>query len=104
MLSLVCLIVSSVFGFGGGRTYIAMVRSWLISLTYVWSAFCVCQVRCLLTSHEQEILFAMDTVLCLLTRARRPLLCFVSVWSLSMYISSGVSGGRWDAGKVAVGV
>ena len=41
----------------------------------------------------------MDTVLCLFTRARHPLLCFVSVWSLSMYSSSGVSGGEMGFGK-----
>ena len=37
---------------------------------------CVCLVRGLLTPHEQETLFCMDTVLCLFTRAPHPTLSF----------------------------
>ena len=39
---------------------------------------CVCLVRSLLTPHEQETLFCMDTVLCLFTRAPHPTLSFFS--------------------------
>ena len=63
MPSPVCLIVSSVFCLGGVRTYIVMVRNWWMSLTYI-CAVCVCLVRCLLTPYKQDILFAMDAVLC----------------------------------------
>ena len=56
---------------------------------------CVCLVRSLLTPHEQETLFCMDTVLCLFTRAPHPTAkFFFRVGSLSIYSSSGVSGRR----------
>ena len=41
---------------------------------------CVCLVRSLLTPHEQETLFCMDTVLCLFTRAPHPTVSFFKGW------------------------
>ena len=78
MPSPVCLIVSSVFCLGGVRTYIVMVRNWWMSLTCVCERNLCLPIRCLLTPHEQDILFAMDTVLCLITHARHPKLFFLS--------------------------
>ena len=47
-----------------------------------------------MTDIDDDILYTMDTVLCLFTRVRHPKLCSVRAGSLSMYSSSGVSGGE----------